>query len=74
MAIPTVYIPQAESEISTFLIATLFFCFFISYAIYLLLPQKIEKHKRIFATVFIFIGVYGLFAILLKTIIRIMGA
>ena len=73
MAIPTVYVPTVENEISTFLVATLFFCFFIAYAVYLLLPKKIEKHKRIFASVFIFIGLYGLFAILLKTIIRVMG-
>lgn len=74
MAIPTVYVPAAESEVSTFLIATFFFCFFIAYALYLLLPKRIEKHKRILASIFIFIGVYGLFAILLKTILRIMGA
>lgn len=53
--------------------ATLFFCFLISLSIYLLLPKKIKRSTRISASVLIFLGLFGLFSILLKTLIRIIG-
>jgi len=75
MAFPTTYIASmgAEEQISQFLLAVFIFCLFISLAVYLLLPKKIDLAKRVFATIFILIGLFGLFAILLKTILLILS-
>lgn len=59
------------SQISTYQQATIFFCLILSLALFLLLPQNINRYKRIMASVLVFIGMYGLFSIMLKTIINI---
>lgn len=60
-------------EIMVYQQATLLFCFFIALSLYLLLPGKIKRSRKITASVLIFIGLFGLFSILMKTIVRIMG-
>jgi uncharacterized Tic20 family protein len=63
----------ATKEIMNYQIATLMFCFFIALSVYLLLPAGIEKNRRISASLLIFIGLFGLFSILLKTLLAIIG-
>jgi hypothetical protein len=58
-----------ENKILSYQQGTLLFCFFIALAIYLLLPKKISKSKKISASILIFIGMYGLFSMLLKSMI-----
>ena len=60
-------------EIMIYQQATLLFCFFIALSVYLLLPKKIEISRRISASILIFIGLFGLFSILLKTLMVIIG-
>lgn len=60
-------------EIMLYQQATLLFCFFIALSLYLLLPHKIQRSRRIAASVLIFIGLFGLFSILLKTLVIIIG-
>ncbi|MBW2992549.1 hypothetical protein KY345_05000 [Candidatus Woesearchaeota archaeon] len=58
-------------EIMVYQQATLLFCFFIALSIYLLLPKHVQRNRKIAASVLIFIGLFGLFSILLKTLIRL---
>jgi|GEM_PF-2333131 len=60
-------------EIAMYQQATLLFCFFIALSLYLLLPKKLERNRKLVASLLIFIGLFGLFSILLKTLVRIMG-
>lgn len=64
---------ELSKEIFIYQQATLIFCFLISVSVYLLLSQKIEKSRRIAASVLIFLGLFGLFSIMLKTLVRILA-
>jgi hypothetical protein len=64
---------ELSKEIFVYQQATLIFCCLISVSIYLLLPKKIENSRRISASVLIFLGLFGLFSILLKTLVRILA-
>ena len=73
MDIPTTYI-IGEGQVKTFIAMTLISCLLIALAVYILLPKKIPIHKKIIASAFIFIGLYGLFSILLKTILALISS
>jgi len=70
----TTYVGKGlETKILSYQQGTLLFCFFIALAIYILLPKKVSKSKRIAASLLIFIGMYGLFSMLLKSLVGLMG-
>ena len=70
----TTYVSKGlETKIQNYQQGTLLFCFFISLAIYILLPKKVSKGKRIAASFLIFIGMYGLFSMLIKSMIGLFG-
>lgn len=70
----TTYVGKGlETKILSYQQGTLIFCFFIALAIYLLLPKKVPKGKKIAASLLIFIGLYGLFSMLLKSLIGLIG-
>jgi hypothetical protein len=60
-------------EIMVYQQATIIFCFFIALSLYLLLPKQIEASRRVAASLLTFIGLFGLFSILLKTLVLIIG-
>lgn len=60
-----------ERQISIYQQATVFFCLVLAIALYLLLPATIPRHKRLLASILVFVGMYGLFSILLKTLVQI---
>lgn len=62
-----------ENQVVNYQQGTLVFCFFIAFALFLLLPKKIPMYKRIASSALIFIGIYGLFSMLLKSLIGIIG-
>ncbi|MBW2977941.1 hypothetical protein KY331_03790 [Candidatus Woesearchaeota archaeon] len=62
-----------ETKILNYQQGTLLFCFFIGLAIFILLPKKVSKSKRVAASLLIFIGLYGLFSMLIKSMIGLIG-
>lgn len=68
----TISFQELSKEIFVYQQATLLFCLLISVSIYLLMPNKIEKSRRIAASTLIFLGLFGLFSIMLKTLVRIL--
>ena len=69
MAIPTTFVETGETQITSFMAIAFLCSFLISLAVFVLLPKKVPIRKKIIASLFIFLGIYGLFAILLKTIL-----
>jgi len=70
----TTYVSKGlETHIISYQQGTLLFCFFIALAIYLLLPMKVSRGKKIASSILIFIGMYGLFSLLLKSMIGLIG-
>ncbi len=67
----TIGFQELSKEIFVYQQATLLFCLLISVSIYLLLPKRVENSRRIAASALIFMGLFGLFSILLKTLVRI---
>ena len=63
----------ATKQIMDYQVATLLFCFFIALSVYLLLPANIQRNRKISASILIFIGLFGLFSILLKTLLVIIA-
>lgn len=69
MVIPTTYIEATQTQVTSFMAIAFLCSFLISLAVYVLLPKKIPIRNKIIAVLFIFIGIYGLFAILLQTLL-----
>ena len=68
-ALPTTYVEPSQIQVTSFMAIALLCSFLISLAVYVLLPKKVPIRKKIIASLFIFIGIYGLFAILLQTLL-----
>ncbi|MFH1054175.1 MAG: hypothetical protein V1740_07185 [Candidatus Woesearchaeota archaeon] len=70
----TTFVPETPvDQIATFQSASFLFCFFIAIAIFMLLPKKMPIHKKLFATAFIFIGMWGLFLIMVMTLSNLLA-
>jgi len=73
MVIPTTYVDASQTQVTSFMAIALLCSFLISLAVYVLLPNKVPMRKKLVSTLFIFIGLYGLFAILLQTLLLTIG-
>jgi len=70
----TTFIPQTPIEqVSSFQVASLLFCFFIALSVYMMLPKKMALQKRLYVSGLLFVGIWGLFLILVLTLSNLLA-